>query len=62
MKSSKAAPEIVPGDKIFLDTAPSKPVTVTASYPLGDRWAVEVQGVQQIIQLDQGDTVAVWTQ
>jgi hypothetical protein len=62
MKASKAPNEIVPGDKIFMDDAPSMPRIVTASYPLGDRWAVEVQGVQRIIQLDPSDTVAVWTQ
>ncbi|ASX98705.1 hypothetical protein SEA_COLUCCI_34 [Arthrobacter phage Colucci] len=60
MKSTKTASEIIPGDKIFTTDSPNKPLTVTASYPLGDRWGLEVDGVRQILQVEATDTVTTW--
>lgn len=61
MRSTKKASEIVPGDKIFTSESPNKPLTVTASYPMGDRWGLEADGVRQILQVEATDLVQVWT-
>lgn len=61
MRSTKKASEIVPGDKIFTSESPNKPLTVTASYPMGeDRWGLEADGVRQILQVEATDNVTVW--
>lgn len=61
MKLTKPVTEIVPGDKVYIDDSPNKPRTVTASYDLGAKWALEVQGVQLIVQVEKDAKVHVWT-
>ncbi|AYD81529.1 hypothetical protein HYP71_gp035 [Arthrobacter phage KBurrousTX] len=61
MKNTKKASEIVPGDKVFTTESPNMAKVVTASYPLGDRWGLEVEGIRQILQVEADDTLQVWT-
>jgi hypothetical protein len=58
--STKQASEIVPGDKIYTSESPNRAQEVTASYELGSNWALEVKGVQQILQVKPDDQVKVF--
>lgn len=62
MKHSKLATEVKAGDKIFLEANPSAPKEVTASYDLGTNWAIEVKGLQQILQVPKDAKLTVWQQ
>lgn len=60
MKSLKKASEIVPGDKVFTTEKPNMPSVVKASYQLGEHWALEVEGIQMILQSKPDDKISVW--
>lgn len=57
---TKQASEIVPGDKIYTTEKTNTPSVVTASYELGSNWALEVEGLQQILQMRPNDQVKVF--
>jgi hypothetical protein len=57
--TSKKASEIVPGDKIYT-TESRRPSVVTASYELGSNWALEVEGLQQVLQVKPEDAVKIF--
>jgi hypothetical protein len=58
--TSKQASEIVEGDKVYTTERPNTPSKVTASYSLGERWALEVEGLQQILLVKPEDQVRVF--
>lgn len=58
---SKKASEIVAGDKVYTTLAPNKPTTVEASYAMGERWVLEVEGVAQMLQHSPDDVLQIWT-
>lgn len=59
-KTSKKASEIKVGDKIYTTEQTNRPSVVTASYELGERWALEVEGLSQILQVKPDDQVKVF--
>lgn len=61
MKQSKKASEIVAGDKVYTTLKPNMPATVEASYAMGERWVLEVEGVAQMLQHDPNDVLQIWT-
>lgn len=57
----KKATEIVAGDKIYTTESPNRPSKVTASYSLTDtKWALEVEGLKMILQVDPDALVRVF--
>jgi hypothetical protein len=60
MNTSKKASEIIPGDKIYTTEKQNIPSVVTASYSLGTNWALEVEGLNQILQVNPDDAVRIF--
>lgn len=60
MRTKKKAKDVVEGDKVYTTEAPNRPMTVTASYPLGTNWGLEVDGIKQILQSDPEAEISVW--
>jgi hypothetical protein len=59
-RPTKQASEIKTGDKIYTSEKPNSPSVVTASYELGTNWALEVEGLQHILQVKPDDQVLIF--
>lgn len=60
MSATKKARDIVAGDKIYTTEQQNRPSVVSASYQLGARWALEVEDVKQILQVEADADVRVF--